>query len=122
MMTTSTVTVAAAKSSTNLHKRKETKTDGSGAGGTEEEIPDCNAAPATSVGLISENGASTHVLQVETFKTIVDVHFPSDRVVRVISLSLSFSLSLSCVFIHTIAMNQSNYTEDHSFKQYKENK
>lgn len=77
-----TVTVAAAKSSTNLHKRKETKTDGSGAGGTEEEIPDCNAAPATSVGLISENGASTHVLQVETFKTIVDVHFPSDRVVR----------------------------------------
>ncbi|RVW44833.1 Protein crowded nuclei 1 [Vitis vinifera] len=74
-----TVTVAAAKSSTNLHKRKETETDGSGAGGTGEEIPDCNAAPATSVGLISENGGSTHVLQVETFETIVDVHFPSDK-------------------------------------------
>ncbi|CBI33677.3 unnamed protein product, partial [Vitis vinifera] len=67
-----TVTVAAAKSSTNLHKRKETETDGSGAGGTGEEIPDCNAAPATSVGLISENGGSTHVLQLEAAEDTQD--------------------------------------------------
>ena len=85
-MAASAVTVAAAKSSSNPNKGKVTETDGTGAGGIGEEIPNCNAAAATSVGVISENGGSSHVLQVETLKTIADVHFPSDGVVRVISL------------------------------------
>lgn len=90
IMSASAVTVAAAKSSSNLNKGKVTETAGTGAGGI-GKLSTSNAAPATSVGVMSENGRSLHVLQVETLKSVVDVHFPSDGVVRVIS-----PLSLLC--------------------------
>lgn len=50
--------------------------------GKETEISNCNAAAASSVGIRSENGGSTHFLEVETFNAI-EVHFD-----KVISLSL----------------------------------